>query len=184
MVLTILSLVGLAAALPQSSISFKVGQVVKTTSGIVQGHASSWQPEVSEYLGIPYAQPPLGSLRFAAPKPYSGNSSINAAKFSPDCPANVASPKGASITYESVAATVGGILGQAGDQFSEDCLTINVWSKPQTGEKAKAVMIWIYGGGKRRPQSWSGYKFLKLMILRFQHRKFSIPGIQRCPPRK
>jgi carboxylesterase type B len=34
-----------------------------------------------------------------------------------------------------------GILGQAGDTFSEDCLTINVWTKPQTGEKAKAVMV-------------------------------------------
>jgi carboxylesterase type B len=38
-------------------------------------------------------------------------------------------------------------LGQAGDTFSEDCLTLNVWTKPQTGEKKKAVMVWIYGGG-------------------------------------
>lgn len=29
----------------------------------------------------------------------------------------------------------------------EDCLTLNIWTKPQTGEKNKAVMIWIYGGG-------------------------------------
>jgi cholinesterase len=40
-----------------------------------------------------------------------------------------------------------GILGQAGDTFSEDCLTLNVWTKPQIGEKAKAVLVWIYGGG-------------------------------------
>jgi cholinesterase len=26
-------------------------------------------------------------------------------------------------------------------------LTVNVWSKPQVGEKKKAVMVWIYGGG-------------------------------------
>jgi carboxylesterase type B len=38
--------------------------------------------------------------------------------------------------------------GQAGDTFDEDCLTLNVWSKPQSGEKAKAVMVWIYGGGE------------------------------------
>ncbi|KAF1985683.1 alpha/beta-hydrolase [Aulographum hederae CBS 113979] len=37
-------------------------------------------------------------------------------------------------------------LGQVGDRFGEDCLTVNVWSKPQSGEKAKAVIIWIYGG--------------------------------------
>jgi len=43
--------------------------------------------------------------------------------------------------------TVGKMWGQAGDTFDEDCLTLNVWSKPQSGEKAKAVMVWIYGGG-------------------------------------
>src|ERR1700738_4679143 len=38
-------------------------------------------------------------------------------------------------------------LEQEGDTFSEDCLTLNVWTKPQAGEKKKAVMIWIVGGG-------------------------------------
>jgi carboxylesterase type B len=32
--------------------------------------------------------------------------------------------------------------------FSEDCLSINVWTKPQVGEPKKAVMLWIYGGGE------------------------------------
>ena len=31
--------------------------------------------------------------------------------------------------------------------FSEDCLTLNIWTKPQTGEKSKAVFVWIHGGG-------------------------------------
>jgi len=39
------------------------------------------------------------------------------------------------------------ILEQEGDTFSEDCLTLNVWTKPQVGEKKKAVMVWIVGGG-------------------------------------
>jgi carboxylesterase type B len=30
---------------------------------------------------------------------------------------------------------------------SEDCLTLNVWTKPQVGEKKKAVFVWFYGGG-------------------------------------
>ncbi|KAF1986735.1 alpha/beta-hydrolase [Aulographum hederae CBS 113979] len=30
---------------------------------------------------------------------------------------------------------------------SEDCLHLNIWTKPQTGEKAKAVLVWIHGGG-------------------------------------
>lgn len=37
-------------------------------------------------------------------------------------------------------------LGQIGDKFSEDCLTVNVWTKPQVGEAQKAVLVWIYGG--------------------------------------
>jgi cholinesterase len=35
----------------------------------------------------------------------------------------------------------------AGPDFSEDCLTINVWTKHQSGERKKAVLIWLYGGG-------------------------------------
>lgn len=38
-------------------------------------------------------------------------------------------------------------LSQPWDTFSEDCLKINVWTKPQTGEKGKAVLVWIHGGG-------------------------------------
>jgi carboxylesterase type B len=37
------------------------------------------------------------------------------------------------------------VLGQVGDRFSEDCLTLNVWV-PNGGKSRKAVMIWIYGG--------------------------------------
>lgn len=53
-----------------------IGQEVSTTSGSIKGHASSWQPEVSEYLGIPFAQPPVGPLRFAAPQKYRGYEGI------------------------------------------------------------------------------------------------------------
>jgi cholinesterase len=35
-------------------------------------------------------------------------------------------------------------LGSHGDVYDEDCLAVNVWTKPQTGEKAKAVLLWIY----------------------------------------
>lgn len=131
-----------AAAAP-----FQVGNAVKIASGpVVQGHASSWQSDVSEYLGIPFAEPPVGPLRFAAPKPWKSNAPIIATKFSPDCPANlqgfvnrtnINSPKGVVLAS----------LSQFGDQVDEDCLTLNVWSKPQSGEKSKAVLLWIYGGG-------------------------------------
>lgn len=41
--------------------------VVETTSGPVKGGVNSRSPAVFEYLGVPYAQPPVGSLRFAKP---------------------------------------------------------------------------------------------------------------------
>lgn len=55
---------------------------VNTTSGILTGQASSQAPDVDEYLGIPYAQPPIGDLRFALPKAYEGKGKlINATSF-------------------------------------------------------------------------------------------------------
>ena len=60
----------------------KVGGPVQTTSGIIRGQASEGAPGVSEYLGIPYAKPPLGNLRFQPPqKLKSRKSSVNATRF-------------------------------------------------------------------------------------------------------
>jgi len=133
--------------------AWDIGQEVLTSSGRIKGIASDWKPEVSSYLGIPYAIPPVGELRWTKPQAYQSNATFEANKFSPDCPANVINGTGSKISYESVAATVLSILGQAGDYFSEDCLTLNVWTKPQQGEVKKAVMIWIYGGGKLNKRS-------------------------------
>jgi cholinesterase len=38
-------------------------------------------------------------------------------------------------------------MSNAGAQYSEDCLFLNVWTKPQVGDAKKAVLVWIYGGG-------------------------------------
>jgi hypothetical protein len=54
---------------------------VSTTSGPVTGQKSAIQPGVSEYLGIPFAKPPVGTLRWAAPQSYTGKSPINATEF-------------------------------------------------------------------------------------------------------
>lgn len=51
---------------------WEIGQTVRTSSGYVEGHASSWKNQVSEYLGIPYAKPPVKGLRFEAPVKYNG----------------------------------------------------------------------------------------------------------------
>lgn len=61
--------------------TWNVGQAIETSSGRIIGHAASNATEVSEYLGIPFAQPPVGSLRFQPPVQYKGTSIINAAAF-------------------------------------------------------------------------------------------------------
>jgi len=70
-----------AAALPELDRRFTVGQGVKTSSGTVVGQQAAGSSGVSEYLGIPFAQPPIGNLRFAAPQPFTGTGTINATAF-------------------------------------------------------------------------------------------------------
>ena len=63
-----------------------------------------------------------------------------------DCPifaTRIASPPNATQAVINLI----DLLDQTDHEFSEDCLSVNVWAKPQVGEKKKAVMLWIYGGG-------------------------------------
>ena len=76
-----LTAVVLSAALANAQASFKIGNTIKTTSGDVTGQASSWRSNVSEYLGIPFAQPPVGILRWAAPVRFKGSKAISATKY-------------------------------------------------------------------------------------------------------
>jgi cholinesterase len=74
-----------ADTLQQRQSNWTVGQTVQTSSGPVSGHAASNASQVSEYLGIPFAVPPVGDLRFAAPQKYSGNSTVNGTSFVSHC---------------------------------------------------------------------------------------------------
>jgi hypothetical protein len=57
-------------------------KTVNTTSGPVSGHLSSNASlNVAEYLGIPFAAPPVGNLRFAPPQKYNGTTAINGTNF-------------------------------------------------------------------------------------------------------
>jgi para-nitrobenzyl esterase len=82
---------------------------------------------VSRFLGIPYAQPPLGELRWKAPQPLAGGwqGELRADRFSDAC--------------------VQGAKPEMARGSTENCLYLNVW-RPDTPGK-HAVMVWVHGGG-------------------------------------
>lgn len=151
----------------RQSVGWVVGQTVNTTSGPVSGHAASNNTEVSEYLGIPYAQPPVDELRWQLPVAYNGSEPINGTAFVSHGPATkpryslVLRPwtKGYACMQAHPSLQAEHSLGvwyniTRGGYYvpdillpdtpqSEDCLTLNVWTRPQNGEASKAVLVWI-----------------------------------------
>jgi cholinesterase len=143
------------------AVAWTVGQAVDTSSGTVIGHAANLDPTVSEYLAIPWAAPPVGKLRWQLPQPFAKSATpIKADKFGPACVQTTSGGGNRNITGIQA-----GVLANlsAGKEISEDCLTLNVWTKPQTGEKKKAVLVWVYGGGfstgSTASTSYNGVKF-------------------------
>ncbi|GKT59401.1 carboxylesterase [Colletotrichum tofieldiae] len=137
----IINILGVAVTAPSlvaaAPVPWTIGQSVQTTSGPVQGHAASGAVQVSEYLGIPYAQPPIGTLRFQPPAKFVGSSTINGSSFPT---VNATLPDGfATLGVPASAVSVLTVLADAGPQ-SEDCLTLNI------GDPKKAVLVWIHGG--------------------------------------
>ncbi|KAI0046110.1 alpha/beta-hydrolase [Auriscalpium vulgare] len=104
---------------------------------------------VTQFLGIPFALPPVGDLRLRLPQPNAPYVGVfNASAFGPACiqqPAQVPLPAGLSPS------TVQFFEGRSGDPpvvDSENCLTIHVLKPANATESAKLpVLVWIYGGG-------------------------------------
>ncbi len=104
--------------------------VVKTAQGDVRGIQ---QRDVHAFLGVPYAAPPVGRLRYHPPVPPAAWSGVrDASAYGPVC----------------LQQAMPGLFGQIGTPVSapgDDCLNLNVWT-PDPGAAALPVLFWIHGG--------------------------------------
>ncbi|TVY82750.1 Lipase [Lachnellula suecica] len=107
---------------------------------VIQGTSSALTPNVKQYLGIPYAQPPLDDLRFAPPQAYDAVSGtvINGTTLPPSCMQYI-TKLDTMVTVDVPQFEI----GAAG--MSEDCLTTSVFA-PVDAE-GLPVLIWVFGGG-------------------------------------
>jgi para-nitrobenzyl esterase len=117
---------GLSTALHADSLA------VKTEQGKVQGKTIN-DGKVKAFLGLPYAAPPVGDLRWKAPEPAAKWKGVrDATKFGAHC---AQGPVFADMIFQD--------SGQ-----SEDCLFLNLYAPADSTDKSKLpVMFWIHGGG-------------------------------------
>ena len=126
------ALCGAISSAPSQAVSENDGPLVFTLNGPVRGAETA--AGIKEFLGIPYAAPPVGDLRWMPPVEHARwNAPLEATQFGNHCP-QLASPFGVAST-------------------TEDCLFLNVFTPPPDSGHGigglnvnRPVMVWIHGG--------------------------------------
>ena len=117
---------------PVASNAADIALQTRTESGIVEGAVSGNSgSRVRAFLGIPYAAPPIGDLRWRPPQPAAHWTGVR---------------KATAFGSRCMQKPVFGDMGFRDLSDSEDCLFLNVRT-PATIRKKLPVMVWIYGGG-------------------------------------
>lgn len=126
------------------SVEASLSCIVETPSGRIEGKIDRYDGiVVQSYLGIPYAKPPIGDLRFRRPVPLGKwNRTLQATTLPPSCVQYSKSP----------------FPWLADNDLSLDCLFLNIWApKNATLQNKKTVMFWIHTGGFRIGTSSKDY---------------------------
>jgi para-nitrobenzyl esterase len=135
---------GVAAAQGQTA-EKKPSAVVETKEGPVQGFVANG---VNAFLGVPFAQPPVGNLRWRPPQDVAPWTTVRkATEFAPIC---------ALIT------TLGVFSGAPNN--NEDCLYLNVFTPDLNPSARLPVIVWIHGGGNVDGET-PGYDGSKLAAM-------------------
>jgi para-nitrobenzyl esterase len=105
--------------------------VVKTANGKIEGTGPQ-ASGVREFRGVPFAAPPVGNLRWAAPQPVKNWPGVRkASEFGPRC----------------MQQPLFGDMGFRSAGMSEDCLYLNVWTPAKSADAKLPVMVYFFGGG-------------------------------------
>ena len=124
------------AALPLACSAIAANEPVRLDTGLLQGVPGA-NPEITVYKGVPYAAPPVGDLRWRAPKgPAKWDGVRKADQFSATC---------MQTNYAE-----GSPYRQPPAAVSEDCLYLNVWTGAKSAKERRPVMVWIHGGALTR----------------------------------
>jgi para-nitrobenzyl esterase len=124
-----------ASLLVLAAVPNRTTEPVHIDTGLVSGDTDP--SGVTAYLGIPFAAPPVGPLRWRPPQPPARWDGVRAADhFGASC---MQDEVGSRLPWTKEFMTQGPI--------SEDCLFLNVWTAAKSPRAKQAVMVFIYGGG-------------------------------------
>ena len=102
------------------------------------------EKELFIFRGVPFAEPPVGELRWQSPIPAKQSQVVDARTFKPACMQDTYTTEWYHDVIESFDQDKS--MFQHVESVSEDCLYLNIWTQSIDSSEKKPVMVWIYGG--------------------------------------